>query len=183
MKNSKTEIIKGSAISNSDLEVVNEYRKKYFDRNKMWDHETNNHFHDRIIFLLKEDSVLKAFCTIRDFEVYVNEVKHEILGLQLVSSVEKGKGYGKILMEAVKEYISKQDKTLIGFSEKHITLFYKKTGFNIYIDGSDKFVYVKDDGERYKDGPGDAIFIGPKDSFMFEVVEKNLEVIHYVPHW
>ena len=42
---------------------------------------------------------------------------------------------------------------------------------------------INENGERFTDEPGDAFYLNGNDKFMDEVVAKQMEVIHYVPHW
>lgn len=58
MSKIKTEIIKGDQIIESDLKLINEYRKVRLERSRDWDHEINNHFHGSIFFLVKDENTL-----------------------------------------------------------------------------------------------------------------------------
>lgn len=178
-----TQVISGDKITQDDLNLINEYRNIRLGRSSIWDHVDNNGFHERTFFLVKDDSQLVSFCTLRSISVYLDENEYQILGLQAVISIVQGKGYGKALMQLVKNYAHEHAKTVIGFCEKTNADFYRKSGLQVFDDGCEVFAYIQPDGKEYYDCPGDVIYLNGKDNFMSRVSKQRLKVKHYIPHW
>lgn len=179
-----TEIISGKDVSQADLDVINEYRRIRLDRTSTWDHVDNPGFEERTFFLVKNsNNQLLSFGTLRPVKIYIETQEYTIWGIQAVISVVQGKGYGKLLMHSIKEFVEESGITLIGFCEKKNSEFYKKSGCSVFEDGCDYFVYLKESGERILDTPGDVLYINGKDRFMDEVIRSKKEVIHYISHW
>jgi len=181
--NMKIEIIPGKEVTQLDLDLINKYRKIRLDRTSVWNHETNNGFEERTFFLVKDNNQLMSFGTLKPIKLYVDKNEFEILGIQAVVSIVQGKGYGKILLEAIINFVNKSGKTMIGFCNTKNSEFYRKCGCKIFEDGYKYFIYVDNKGERLLGDPGDIFYINGKDNFMDKVAKNKIEVSHYVPQW
>lgn len=177
-----TEVIKGSEVTNEDIVVMNEYRKLYFKNNTPWDHKTNNGFHDRTFFLVRDNSKLVAFGTLLDICITINEHEYDILGIQGIASVIKGQGYGKAIVQEMIFYALKNDETLVGFCVHENAEFYRKSGLKVKDHGNLNFIHKTEDGEEYSE-EGDVIYFSKEPSRITKAIENNEKIIHFVPHW
>ncbi|MBI4999423.1 GNAT family N-acetyltransferase [Candidatus Gottesmanbacteria bacterium] len=66
-----------------------------------------------------------------------------ILGIGGIVSNIKGKGYGKKIMTAIKQYLIKNCKTGIGFCGLFNRPFYEKCGFFVNQNSLQRFVYYE----------------------------------------
>ena len=174
--------ISGKVLAQEDLDLINQYRKIRLDRTSEWDHKTNNGFEERTFFLVKDNNKLVSFGTLRPIKIYIDNKEYEILGLQAVISIVQGKGYGKILMHSIKDYANSLGKTVIGFCERKNAEFYRKSGFNVWENGNQNFIYTTDNGKELTN-KGDVVYHSGNENFMESVVGNKLFVKHFIPHW
>ncbi len=180
--NIKIETVQGSDLAQSDLDVVNQYRKILFNRDNVWDHQTNNYFHDRIFFLVRADNKLVAFGTIRPIALKIENEEVEIMGIQAVSSIEQRKGYGKVLMQEMTKYADENNKTLVGFCVPENAEFYIKSGLQVFPGKNLNFYHVEEDGSEYSED-GDVIYYSSVNNKVKEAIQNNKKITHQVPHW
>jgi len=69
---------------------------------------------------------------------------YPILGVGNIIAVEKRQGYGKLLMQAIKDYLVSKHLTGMGFCDGSVCPFYVQCGFQITEGLSSRF--------RYQDG-------------------------------
>lgn len=180
--NTTTEIISGKQITQVDLDIINKYRKIRLNRKSHWDHFENNYFHDRLFFLVRSENKLVSFGTLRQIDVYIDDEKISIMGIQAVISVVERKGYGKILMQEMINYAERENKTLVGFCESKNAEFYKKSGLEVFQNQNRNFVYVNENNDEYTED-GDVIFYSSNKSTIKDALIQNKPIKHFIPHW
>lgn len=74
--------------------------------------------------MLWGNNKLLAYMSLTVIEVIIDGVKKSALGLGSVCSLEKGKGYGSILMNNVNNYLFTDKKIGLLFCKKELTKFY-----------------------------------------------------------
>lgn len=178
----KIEKVMGVELEQDDLEIINKYRKIRLGRSKPWEHIKNNHFHDRLFFLVRDANKLVSFGTLRPIKIYIDTKEVEIMGIQAIISVVQGKGYGKFLMQQMIKHAETDILTLVGFCEHKNAEFYLKSGLEVFKDKNLNFVFVQDNGEEYTE-EGDVIFYSAEDTIVKDSILDNKKIIHYVPHW
>jgi GNAT superfamily N-acetyltransferase len=131
-----------------------------------------DHKKDKIFFLLKDGFTIMALGAVWEISpVIFRNVSYSLLGVLNVIANEKGKGYGKRVVSAIRDYMIKHDKTGIGFCMPKNQEFYKKCGFSITTDITQRFVYLND-GNRITNQDGQFIFYqDSSDEFMKKVLE------------
>jgi GNAT superfamily N-acetyltransferase len=89
---------------------------------------------------------------------------------------EKGKGYGKKVMTAIREYLVACDQTGLGFCWPHNQGFYEKCGFTVETKSTHRFVYHN--GEEEQTAEGQVIFyLDSSERFMEKILaEPCLEI-------
>ena len=102
----------------------------------------------RILFLLLENqSILAQGQLIPIAPVAFNDGYYSLLGIGGIIAHEKGKGFGKQIMTAVKSYLVSRNKTGVGFCMPKNKVFYEKCGFMINTDSTERFVY-RENGKK-----------------------------------
>lgn len=180
--NIKVEIISGKDLSQENLDLINKYRKIRLDRISIWDHQSNNYFHERLFFLVKNNNKLVSFGTLRSIKIYIDKQEIEIMGIQAVISIIQGKGYGKILMHEMIKYAEENKLILVGFCEHRNAEFYIKSRLEVFENKNLNFVFVKENGEEYTE-EGDVIYYSANGSNIKEALLKNEKIKHFIPHW
>lgn len=126
---------------------------------------------DRLFFLLKnKDSILAMGALWEVKPVIFNGESFVIYGVLNVVANIKGKGYGKQVVSAMREYLVSRNKTAFGFCMPKNTVFYEKCGFKIETNATKRFVYSKGI-ERITNQDGQVIFYeDSSDNFMKKVL-------------
>lgn len=178
------EIKNGKDLSPLELKVINFWRKKEFQAKTDWSTSGNQPHHQDTIFLLKDANKLQAFGRLRPITVYVDKKDYDIWGIATVVSILRGVGYGRMIMEEMKKYISGHLKTTIGFCGKHNSPFYTKGGFSIIKGGNKNFIYVDEKDNKHPGSPDDVLYIMGNDDLIQRMLSnKSIQILHYIPHW
>ncbi len=81
-----------------------------------------------IFFFYKEKDKILAFGGLEPIKLNYLAKNYDILGICNIFSVEKGKGYGTILIAEIIKYLKKTGKTGLGFCGEKTAKFYEKAG-------------------------------------------------------
>ncbi|SEA87045.1 Acetyltransferase (GNAT) domain-containing protein [Flavobacterium gillisiae] len=93
--------------------------------------------------LMFENGNVVAYMNLVQVQVQVNSKESTFIGLGNVCAVEKGKGYGRILMIEVQEYIKAQNVPAILLCKKELINFYTKFDWRLIKNRKDS--YIKND--------------------------------------
>lgn len=98
---------------------------------------------DDIFFILYRGSKIVSTGRLRSVEgvKFMNQ-KISFMGIADIVSVEQGKGYGKILMKHIIEYLFMHEQKGIGFCRRSNSGFYKKSGLSISKDMVKQFRFI-----------------------------------------
>lgn len=127
------EFLKHSEITEKKLGDV------IFLKNIHWPYSDDEHlnwikknlnFND-IHVLVYEESDLVAYLNLVITEVAINTVIMPFIGIGNVCSRDKGKGYGKILLEEVNNYLTSNEQYGILFCKSNLIDFYKKFNWTL----------------------------------------------------
>lgn len=120
-------------------------------------------FDDKLFFLYKSNEEVIAMAGLWEVKPVVFDGKsYTIFGIVEVIATIKGRGYGSIVMRAMREHILTHRLTALGFCRPETSDFYKKCGFTIVQGITHRFIVQKDgkditnqDGQIifYQDGP------------------------------
>lgn len=157
----------GFALSDTELEQLNKGLVREFTVSL----PAREQLKDRLFFLLKDNDEIVAFGALLEVKpVYFNEEEFSLMSFVNVVSNIKGKGYGKRVITAIKDYLTSHDITGIGFTMLKNQGFYEKCGFIFTTNSTQRFV-VKKDGKNITNQDGQIIFYqdGP-DHFMQKVL-------------
>lgn len=125
----------------------------------------------KLYFLLIEGENLIAFGALGEVNpVTFNGENFSIYGVYNVISNVKGKGFGKQVVVAIKDYLSSHNLTGLGFCMPKNAGFYEKCGFKIEANSTQRFVYTKD-GKMITNQDGQVIFYQDgSDKFMEKIL-------------
>jgi len=93
-----------------------------------------------------------------------------IMGIGGIVANEKGKGYGKKVMATIINYLSKYDKTGVGFCTMRNKAFYEKCGLKVNSEGIKRFVFKNGEKAITNEGDDCVIFYEGLDNFMKKVL-------------
>jgi hypothetical protein len=162
----KTTINK-ARISNWGKSAKKDFKKDY-EPNTLW-------------FFVKDKKKIVSFGGLRPIKIkYLNKT-YNIGGICSTISLEKKKGYGKIMVLALVDYSKRTKNTLLGFTEQ--TSFFKKTDLETKKDFVKRFVWIKPNGEKIYDDDGDGIYFEGKDKFISRVLKTKSMVPINVEYW
>ena len=135
---------------------------------------------DKLFFLLKKQNTILAMGALWEVKpVLFDSEVFSFFGVLNVVANEKGKGYGKQVILAMREYLTKNNKTGFGFCMQKNKGFYGKCGFQIEENSTQRFVYQKGD-KRITNQDGQIIFYQESsDNFMKKVLaqpEKEVSI-------
>lgn len=133
---------------------------------------------DTLYFFLKQQNAILAMGALGEVTpVIFNGDEFTFLGVLNVVANEKGKGYGKQVVTAMRESITTQDRTGLGFCFPSNKGFYEKCGFKIEANSTQRFVYRKGI-ERIINQDGQIIFYQDcSDDFMKKVLANPGKVV------
>src|SRR5258706_7705647 len=105
----------GKDLTADELETINKTRQLEFQSSTIFDTNNAQYFYEHIFFLVEENNKIHAFGLFLETNITFLSVTYKIFGIASIVSLQKGKGYGKILMEGMKDFVMKSGKTPSGF--------------------------------------------------------------------
>jgi len=126
---------------------------------------------DKLFFLLKEQREILAMGALWEVKpVIFDGEEFSFSSVLNVVANEKGKGYGKQTVLAMRNSLTKNNKTGFGFCMPKNKGFYEKCGFQIEEKSTQRFIYHKG-SERITNKDGQIIFYqDSSDKFMKKVL-------------
>jgi hypothetical protein len=177
----KIKIILNKNLTKSQKDLINKSRVKEWGQHSKKDfskdYEPNTKW-----FFIKDKNKIVALGGLRHIKITHLGKKYNIGGICSIISLEKGKGYGKILISFMKSYSYKTGKTILGFTTK--TEFFKKTGLKTEKNFIKRFIYKNPKtGKEIIDNDGDGIYYDGKDKFVSKVLKNKKPAYINVLHW
>lgn len=176
------EIIKNKNLSNTQKDLINNARKKEFGKDEVKDF-SEDYEPETLWFFVKDKNKIVSVGGIRPIKVEYLGKTYSLGGICSTISLQKGKGYGKILISFMKNYSYKTGKTILGFTgNKNIKIF-KKLGLEVKKGFIKRFVYKRPNGDLVYDKDGNGIYYEGKDKFISKVFKGEKPVFINVAHW
>jgi len=176
------EIKKGKNLSKKDSDLMNYYRRKEYSSYKTEDFKKEDPNSD--FFFVKDSGKIVAFGMLKPVNVEYLGKKYNILGIGKGMAIEKGKGYGKIMMAARIKYLKKTGKTGLGFTLRKNLGFYEKSGLKTSKNFIKRFRYRNPiTGKIVKDNVGDGIYYEGKDKLISKILSTKSIAYISVPFW
>lgn len=125
----------------------------------------------RVFFLLQARDKILAMGQLLPIEpVVFNNETFSLLGIGGIIANEKGKGFGKQIITAIRDYLKLHDKTGLGFCEPKNQGFYEKSGLSVNSTSIKQFIYRRG-GKDITDQAGHyIIYQNSSDHFMKKVL-------------
>lgn len=178
----KVIIINGLDLTDDQFKQINEASLKEFQTPLAPKDKLTN----RVFFLLLDRNRILAVGQLLPIKpVFFNNETFSLLGIGGVIANEKGKGYGKQIINTIRDYLSSHDKTGLGFCMPKNQGFYEKSGIKVDTASTQRFVY-RNGTEKITDKEGHyIIYHDSSDQFMKKVLANpNKEVsIPTPPSW
>ncbi|MBI4097457.1 MAG: GNAT family N-acetyltransferase [Candidatus Levybacteria bacterium] len=135
-----------------------------------------NQLGNRLFFLLIDKAKILSMGALKKVKpVIFNGEEFSLLGFVSVVANEKGKGYGKQVVMAMRDYLTSNNISGIGFTMPKNRGFYEKCGFSIEVSSTQRFVYKKGN-ENITNQDGQVIFyLDSSDRFMEKVLANPSE--------
>ena len=183
MQKINLKVERGNKLPVKSLKQISEIWKNAFGPirlpkpNRKW-------YANHIFFIVYDQNGILSIGTLQTITINFLGKKYNILGIGGIASLIKKKGYGKILMTAMRKYILKKRKTAIGFCSHDNSIFYKKCGFRLAKDLVKQFLYINAKGKLIKNNrDDDIIYLSGTDRFMEKVLYSKEKVLLTRPHW
>jgi predicted N-acetyltransferase YhbS len=185
----KTEVIikKGKELTQKEINLMDNARiADYGENTKMFKKDEQK----SIFFFVKSEGQIVSFGMLKPIKMTYLGKKYNLLGIGNILSIKKGKGFGKILIHSMIEYLKMKGKTGLGFCGKSNVLFYKKAGFETRNKFSFRFVLknpwtgkITPDDENCT-----GIYSNGRDDFIKKVISTKSVGYYWVPrmecpHW
>jgi len=183
------EIIKHNQFPKKYESLMNKWRKKEFGPSEVKNFK-KDYLPGAIFFFVKDNKRIVAFGGLRKITIEYLGKKYNILGICNIVSIEKGKGYGQLLISAMIAYLKKTGKTGVGFCNKDVSKFYEKAGLKVVKNLTQRFVLKNPKTGEIKidEEGGDGIYIEGKDKFIQKLLSTKGTAYYYLPdikkpHW
>jgi len=184
----KIKKIRGKNLPQKIFYWINKKRiEEYGSKVNLFDKKPHK---DSIFFFVKDDDKIVSFGFLRKVTINYLGKKYKVKGIGGILSVEKGKGYGKILIQEIIKYLKKSGKTGLGFCGNDKIKFYEKAGLNTKKNLNKRFVMKNPKtGELIRDPDKcSGIYSEGKDK-LIEGILKTKSIGYYwlpdikEPHW
>jgi len=183
----KTTIKKGKELSEKDFDFIVKTNIKNFNDCKDYEKELktlkkedmNSYF-----FFLKEKNKIVSFGLLRKIKINYLKKYYNIFGISNIVSVIKKKGYGKILINKMRDFSLQRNKTAIGFCGEHNIKFYQKAGINVKRNLKNRFFYnygSKKENKGHMQDP--VIYWEGKNKFITKIMKTKSLIKIPCEHW
>ena len=177
----KIERIKSKNLNKKDKKALEELRVKEFGEKERKDFK-KDYEQNTLWIMIKKKGEIVSFGGIRPIKVRYKGKPYNIGGICSTISVIKKKGYGKIMVNVMKDYSKRTGKTILGFTGK--TKFFEKCGFGTKKDFIKRFIYKNPKtGEEVIDNEGDGVYYEGKDKFISKILKTKSPIYINVLHW
>ena len=176
----KVQIKLNKNLSSKEKKFINDSRIADFGKNQVKDFSKDYEPNTIWFFVIRGNKIV-SFGGIRPIKVDYLGKAYRIGGICSTISLEKMKGYGRIMVGAMIKYSKKTGKTILGFTGK--TKFFAKVGLGTKKNFIRRFIWVKPDGNKGYDSEGEGRYDEGKDKLISNVLKGRSQVYIYVEHW
>lgn len=157
-----------SKLGASEINQINEAKAREFKAPPL----SPQQLKDMLFFLLldKQNYLLATGSLITVEPIYFNNESFSVLGIGGIIANVKGKGYGRQIMLAIKDYLIKRQKSGVGFCASRNLGFYKKCSFGVSVNSIKRFCYHSGDKKITNTDDDCVIFRDSTDQFMQKVL-------------
>jgi GNAT superfamily N-acetyltransferase len=164
------------------MALMNRARIKAWGKKQKKDY-TKDYEPETLFFFVKEGKKVVSVGGLRPITIDYLGKRYNIKGICHIIAIEKGKGYGRVLIEAIIRYLKKTNKTGLGFCGPKVTGFYEKCGLRTKKDLVERFIYINPITKKQIRDDGDGLYFEGKDKFISRVLKTKDIVYINVKHW
>lgn len=134
-------------------------------------------------FFVKEQDKILSFGALMPVKIEYKGENYDIMGICNIFSVEKGKGYGRMLIKKMIEHLKSTGKTGIGFTGE--AEFFKKAGLKTKKEFGRRFALRNPrTGEvrfEAEDDIGDGVYFEGKDKLITKMIKTKGTAYYWLP--
>lgn len=136
-------------LTDQELNIIIEFKDKVWKHgyDKQLDWFKENVADNDIHALYYQDDTLLSYLLLVPIEIEINNEKKSGYGVSTVCSVEKGKGYGKSIMNIINDKIKEDSKVGLLFCHLKNIAFYQKCNWHLVIASQIKVEKMKIDNK------------------------------------
>ena len=165
-----------SSVSQPLLRNIDELWTNTFNWQPVPDDEEVEADPEANLFLLRSDNNEKILATavIKPYDIRFNGTTYPVQGILNVVSGVKKQGYGRMVMEAVKEWLIAEQTTGMGFAKRSVSKFYSQCGYQVEKDLVERFREEAKDGtlNSHPDGEEDVIYVNDRANLVQTILSK-----------
>jgi len=183
----KLKIKKGRSLTRSEISSMEKARIKEYGKN---DKNFKKAEMQSFFFFVKDKKKIVSFGMLKPIKMNYLGKEYNILGIGNIMSIEKRRGYGRILIQSMVDFLKKKGKTGLGFCADNHVPFYKKGGLNAKKKFSWRFVLKnpKTGKKKFDDNNCPGIYYNGKDNFIKRVLSTKAVGDYWIsnlkkPHW
>ena len=185
----EVETIRGDKMKREGLNYLDTLAKKIFKDErgtKQLLPEFFEFYKSDIFFLVKNNNTIVSCGRLRnvEIEIEIDKIRFNLFGIADIISVARDMGYGKILIQAIIEYLKNNGNiTAIGFCKSSNSNFYLKCGLEILEGFVKYFKYKNGDNLIFNNDDNDVIFYRGDDEIIKKLLQSSNNIIIYRPFW
>lgn len=175
-------IIPGYQLSAFDRDAINKAKAREFHVLPMDAKQLNN----SIFFLLKKKYTLLATGQLVEIPgVKIGDTAYDIQGIGGIVANVKLRGYGGMIMEAMKAFITDNHRIAVGFCRNINREFYLKCGLGVDCTLVPRLVYYKGNKKITNTTDHCVVYYDLENTFIkqFQVNPKRIAVLPRYPDW
>ena len=172
----------GVKLTSTELDQVNRAKAREFEVPPMEKEQVEN----SVFFLLKKDEDILAIGQLSKIEpISFDNVNYSVMGIGGIIANERGKGYGKQIMQTITKHLINNNKTGVGFCETHNKGFYEKAGYKVDTSLIKRFVFSRNGKEEINTDDDCVLYLDASDNFVKNVLSKPNEKVNLPqpPDW
>lgn len=157
----------GGELSEQEIGQINQAKAREFKVSPLNEKQLETTL---FFLLLGHQKILAMGELIPVNPIKFNKEVFSVLGIGGILANEKGKGYGRKIMSAIKDYLISQDKTGVGFCGLNNKGFYEKCGFKVETALIKRFVFQENDRKITNSEDDCVVYLDASDRFMEKVL-------------
>lgn len=183
MQATKLKIFSGRKIPYQTLSRVKKIWREVFKKhNPLWKKDKELLSGDTF-FVVYNNKKIVSTGRLRKVTIRFQNKKYSIQGIADIASLVKNKGYGTILMKAMRNYLKKNNQVGIGFCSQEVTPFYLKCGFEVTNQLTKRFIYKNKDKKAIKN-KGNVLYFDLKNKLINQIIQNQQEKVYLnILHW
>lgn len=181
--------IRGKDLSPAIIQQMNQQRIHEYGKNTK---NFRQYERESLFFFLRDgdhdDGQIRAWGMLKPVTITYQGRIYNILGIGNIIAVDKGQGYGKQLMTAIKAYLHEHKTIGLGFCAPEVSPFYVRCGYHVVegLAGRFRYQHAAFTGLRERLEPTlEVLCTDPhdEDAWPAYLLRNHAEILINVPFW